>query len=59
MSKDDIELQELTQNFIIFGRHNALLDEEIDALDGKDLRKRTKYLEKCKNNIWKRCSDTN
>ena len=56
--EDDVELQELTPNLMIRGRKNALLDEEVHTLDGKDLRKRAKYLEKCKNNIWKRWSDT-
>ena len=56
--KDDVELQELTPNLMMLGRKNALLDEEVHTLDGKDLRKRAKYLEKCKNNIWKRWSDT-
>ena len=56
--EDDVELQELTPNVMILGKKNALLDEEVHTLDGKDLRKRAKYLEKCKNNIWKRWSDT-
>ena len=55
--EDDIELQELTPNIMIFGRQNALLDEEGHTIDDKDLRRRAKYLEKCKCNIWKRWSD--
>ena len=56
--EDDIELQELTPTLMIFGRKNALLDEEVHTIDDKDLRNRAKYLEKCKSNIRKRWSDT-
>ena len=56
--EDDVELQELTPNLMIFGKRNSLLDEEAHTLDDKELRKRAKYLEKCKNNVWKRWSDT-
>ena len=33
--------------------NDALLQEDIESIKDKDLRKRGKYLERCKENIWK------
>ena len=55
--EDDIQLPELTPNVMMLGSNNALLQEDIEAIKAKDLRKRAKYLERCKENIWKRWSN--
>eukprot|EP00795_Rhopilema_esculentum_P004342 gene4342-20557_t len=52
--EDDIQLPELTPNIMLLGHHNSLINEEARDLQNKDLRKRAKYLEKCKQNLWKR-----
>ena len=52
--EDDIQLPELTPNIMLLGHHNSLINEEAHDLQNKDLRKRAKYLEKCKQNLWKR-----
>ena len=55
--EDDIQLPELTPNVMMLESNNALLQEDIEAIKDKDLRKRAKYLEQCKENIWKRWSN--
>lgn len=55
--EDDIQLPELTPNIMMMGSNNALLQEDIADIKDKDLRKRAKYLERCKENIWKRWSN--
>ena len=52
--EDDIQLPELTPNIMLLGHHNSLINEEAHDLQNKDMRKRAKYLEKCKQNLWKR-----
>eukprot|EP00795_Rhopilema_esculentum_P015887 gene15887-7219_t len=52
--EDDIQLPELTLNIMLLGHHNSLINEEARDLENKDLSKRANYLEKCKQNLWKR-----
>ncbi|XP_065069727.1 uncharacterized protein LOC135694786 [Rhopilema esculentum] len=55
--EDDIQMPELTPNVMMLGSNNVLLQEDIEAINDGDLRKRGKYLERCKENIWKRWSN--
>ena len=52
--EDDIELPVLTPNIMIFGKANYLLDLPPTEIKENDLRKRAKYLLKCKETLWKR-----
>eukprot|EP00794_Sanderia_malayensis_P018542 gene18542-biopygen15623 len=52
--EDDIELPTLTPNMLIFGKSNYLPLENPSDIDDKDLRKRARYLRKCKDALWKR-----
>eukprot|EP00794_Sanderia_malayensis_P013528 gene13528-biopygen10795 len=52
--EDDVELPTLTPNILIFGKHNYLLDEDASEVESGDLRRRAKYLEKCKRALWNR-----
>ena len=55
--EDDIQLPELTPNVILLGHQNSLINEEAHDLENKDSRERAKYLEKCKQKLWKRWTD--
>ena len=55
--EDDNQMPELTPNVMMLGSNNVLLQEDIEAIKDGDLRKRAKYLERCKENIWKRWSN--
>ena len=55
--EDDDELPVLTPNSIIFGGDNFSPEEEAEAIEETDLRKRAKYLRKCKERVWKRWTD--
>ena len=46
--EDDIEMPLLTPNLMIFGISNFLLNEDPSDIESKDLRKRAKYIRKCK-----------
>ena len=52
--EDDIQLPLLTPNMMMLGTSNALLEPEIERIDNKDLRRRAKYLQKCRENLWQR-----
>ena len=52
--EDDVEMPILTPNMLIFGKANYLPDEEPSDIQDRDLRKRAKYLRKCKDALWKR-----
>ena len=52
--EDDVEMPVLTPNMLIFGKANYLPDEEPSDVQDRDLRKRRKYLRKCKDALWKR-----
>ena len=55
--EDDIQMPELKPNVMMLGSNNVLLQEDIETIKDGDLRKRAKYLERCKENIWKRWSN--
>ena len=39
---------------MLMGQNNALLEEDVAAIEEKDLRNRAKYIQRCKDNLWKR-----
>ena len=52
--EDDVQLPVLTPNIMIFGKANYLLELPHSEIKEKDLRKRAKYLAKCKESLWRR-----
>ena len=52
--EEDIQFPTLTPNIMLMGQNNALLEEDVASIEDKDLRNRAKYLERCKDNLWKR-----
>ena len=46
----------ITPNSLLFLRPNQLLEPAHHLIENKDLRKRYKYLQKCKDSVWKRWS---
>ena len=50
--EDDIELQTLTPNMLIFGKANYLFQEQPNDIPNKDLRKCAKYILQCKERLW-------
>ena len=51
---DDVQMPILTPNIMIFGQPNHIPEEGVGDVCDKDLHKRAKYLQKCKDSIWKR-----
>ena len=43
----------MTRNTLVYGENMYNLGDDIESVKG-DLRKRAKYIRKCKNNAWKR-----
>jgi hypothetical protein len=54
--EDDIELLVLTPNAFLQVNPIHIPEEEVDHDDDKDLRKRVKYLRRCKQTLWERWS---
>ena len=52
--EEDVQLALLTPNMLQFGRPNLLPDPERHLQENNDLRKRARYLARCKDVIWKR-----
>ena len=52
--EEDVRLALLTPNMLQFGRPNLLPDPEPHRRENPDLRKRARYLARCKDVIWKR-----
>lgn len=46
----------LTPNNLMFGRPNPIPEEDMESIDDANLRKRARYLQKCKNALWSRWS---
>ena len=53
-SEDGVQLPVLTPNLMIPGKANYLLELPSAEIEDGDLRKRAKYLEKCKEALWRR-----
>jgi hypothetical protein len=54
--EDDIQMTILTPNNLMFGQPGTIPEEEVDCIDEASLRKRARYVEKCKNALWSRWS---
>ena len=52
--EDDVQLPLLTPNMMLLGQKNALLEQEVAQIKDKDLRRRAKYLQRCRDNLWRR-----
>ena len=46
--EDDVQLPVLTPNLIMYGQSNLLPEADVDSIEETDLRKRTRYLRRCK-----------
>ena len=55
--EDDPQLPVLTPNSLLFGPPNLLPELEHHHLETPDLRKRAKYLKRCKDTMWRRWTD--
>jgi hypothetical protein len=49
--EDDIQIPILTPNNLMFGQRGIIREEDVDCIDEASLRKRARYVEKCKNPI--------
>ena len=52
--EDDIQLSILTSNIMRLSQNKALLEPEPSMIQEKDMRRRANYLQRCKENLWKR-----
>lgn len=52
--EDDVQLPVLTPNIMMYSQPNLLPEEEVDSSEEVDLRKRAKYLRRCKDVLWSR-----
>ncbi|XP_028416426.1 uncharacterized protein LOC114540490 [Dendronephthya gigantea] len=52
--EDDVQLPILTPNLMMYGQTNLLPEADVDLTEGTDLRKRAKYLRRCKDVLWSR-----
>ena len=55
--EDDSQLPVLTPNSLLFGPPNLLPELEHHHLETPDLRKRAKYLKRCKDTMWRQWTD--
>ena len=54
VEEEDVQSTVITPNSLMFLRKNQLLEPSHHLIKNKDLRKRYKYLQKCKDTVWKR-----
>ena len=54
--EDDVQLPVLTPSALMFGQPNLLPEKDTDSLGNVDLRKRARYLRRCKDALWSRWS---
>ena len=50
--KDDIQMPILRPNTMILGIAISELEENVSSIEENDLRKRARYIQKCKNLVW-------
>ena len=50
--KDDIQMPILRPNTMILGIPISELEENVSSIEENDLRKRARYIQKCKNLVW-------
>ena len=56
VEEEDVQSTVITPNSLLFLRANQLLEPSHHLIENKDLRKRYKYLQKCKDAVWRRWS---
>ncbi|XP_028413531.1 uncharacterized protein LOC114536368 [Dendronephthya gigantea] len=54
--EDDEQMPILTPNNLMFGQPGTIPVEDVDCIDEASLRKRARYVEKCKSALWSRWS---
>ena len=54
--EDDIQLPILTPNSMMFEQSNLIPEEDIESIEDSNLRKRARYLRRCKDASWSRWS---
>jgi nicotinic acid mononucleotide adenylyltransferase len=52
--EDNVQQPTLTLNSMLFGQSNTILQLEPHNIEDTDLRKRAKYLRRCKDAVWHR-----
>ena len=52
--EDDVELPVLTPATMMYSQSNLLPEEDADAVENVDLRKRARYVRRCKDVLWSR-----
>ena len=52
--EEDIQLPVLTPQSMMFGQPNLLPEGDVDSVEDKDMRKRARYLRRCKDMLWSR-----
>ena len=53
-TEEDISFPVLTPNSLVLGQQLIISNEDPEDIEDKDLRKRQKYIQKCKEAAWKR-----
>ena len=54
--EDDIQLPLLTPNALLFGQPHLIPEQDADTIGDVDLRRRARYLKRCKDAMWSRWS---
>ena len=54
--EDDIQLPLLTPNSLLFGQPHLIPEQDADTIGDIDLRRRARYLKRCKDAMWSRWS---
>ena len=52
--EDDIQLPTLTPNVLLHGESYTIPEEDADGIEDRELRKRARYLKRCKDMLWNR-----
>ena len=52
--ENNVELPVITPVTIMYGQSNLLPEEDTDAVENVDLRKRARYVPRCKDVLWSR-----
>ena len=52
--EEDIQMPTLTPNVMVFGNNNLIPEQDEGAVHDDDLRRRAKYLRRCKEVLWSR-----
>ena len=52
--EDDIQLPTLTPNVLLYGESHTIPEQVADGIEDKELRKRARYLKRCKDTLWNR-----